>query len=1016
MYNPLTYDWLNQNQTYLPAAAFLGTVDIPSAGIEIDLALETEVGATSATLLGAFTGVTVAKLASLLDFAGTGSLIDEMPDPIKQAGDALGKLELERASIEISTSGGSLTVLGVSATIGMPNQTWRLWPGTDHFDVGAIYARFDVATPFSKPSIAVTVGGTLTIEGVPILLRARKAAGFIAYAELGGAQTIPLKSLMQTYIPAVPPPSDLTIDAMNVIVAPNSYYSFTAILAEAPHPWVIPLGPKSLTISDVSVMLTYPSGGPIAGSFAGTIALDTIATLSIAYDVPGPLIIRANLPKISLTDLAREIAAVADLPFPPGFPEIDLVDSFVQFTRDASGGAATYDFILRTQVAIGSTSGFNLMALILQTGTATGFAAGIWTPNWAPGAGWSPGSLWKPLEAIEIDSAGLILTSVAPSAAQQRQMIPINDVPALQQAKFKVIAGVNLFASIRLNAGSVAVLNQIFGAQTVFSLFAALGTDQSTTLIAHLGSDYSKGVFTFEGFDLAWESTGTSLATISATASGSIEIEAGNRLSMAVTGAVSTDGTARLAFAVVNWPHPFGYQRLIVKEFAIAVALADGVTITLEGNFDFTTKEGKSFLFAVAGAITDFEVPSALAFALISDTPNQVLKIGEVLEGITTIDIYDLPPGTVVVPWIAEIKLLDMFLEIQELLFWVVLADQVTIGTTVYKKGFGFTGDIALFGKPIRLYVEVQEATQRFAGSAEFPEAIELGHVLTLSRPTTIAIDSKQDLAIGPGAPVSDQGPALQVSSYLDATHKYYLFVAAHVEFLDIIKLDILGQANNDGIKFSFNLAAGASGSGAWAQQNIDVLVSREKLAFSAALAYDFGLKNVTLGGFDLFGVLPIPAVSLPNFEIGVAGSIGAGLSPPKFSLGGSLVFSFMSVNFNEGFSVDVDLAQAPAKIADFGALLLQWIKDHLEDLLKKVLDLANAFADWVKKNFDAFKNAAEQVAQVLKDTFAVVSQDVVKGLMNGIGYAASAIDAAITAVYGKLQEACSVTRAALAL
>jgi hypothetical protein len=44
------------------------------------------------------------------------------------------------------------------------------------------------------------------------------------------------------------------------------------------------------------------------------------------------------------------------------------------------------------------------------------------------------------------------------------------------------------------------------------------------------------------------------------------------------------------------------------------------------------------------------------------------------------------------------------------------------------------------------------------------------------------------------------------------------------------------------------------------------------------------------------------------------------------------------------------------------------------------------------------------------------VSQDVVKGLMNGIGYAASAIDAAITAVYGKLQEACSVTRAALAL
>jgi hypothetical protein len=92
---------------------------------------------------------------------------------------------------------------------------------------------------------------------------------------------------------------------------------------------VISLGPKDLIISDLSLMLMYPSGGPIQGSFAGTIALDTVATLSIAYDVPGPLIIRANLPKIGLTDLAREIASVTDLPFPPGFPEIDLLDSFV---------------------------------------------------------------------------------------------------------------------------------------------------------------------------------------------------------------------------------------------------------------------------------------------------------------------------------------------------------------------------------------------------------------------------------------------------------------------------------------------------------------------------------------------------------------------------------------------------------------------------------------------------------------------------------------------------------------
>lgn len=363
-------------------AALLGKISIPSAAIEVDLAMETQAGADSATLLGTFKGVTVAKLASLLDFAGTGSLIDDMPDPLKKAGDVLGKLELENAKIEISTAGGRLAVLGTSATIGMPDQTWRLWPGTDHFDVRAIYARFDVVSPFSSPRIDVTVGGTILIEGVPILLRARKGDGFTAYAELGGAQTVPLKRLMQTYIPAVPPPSDLTIDAMNVIVAPGTYYSFTTLIAQQPNPWVISLGPKDLIISDLSLMLMYPSGGPIQGSFAGTIALDTVATLSIAYDVPGPLIIRANLPKIGLTDLAREIASVTDLPFPPGFPEIDLLDSFVQFTRDTTGGAAaTYDFILRTTVAIGSTTNFNLMALVLKTETATGFGPGSGRPT-----------------------------------------------------------------------------------------------------------------------------------------------------------------------------------------------------------------------------------------------------------------------------------------------------------------------------------------------------------------------------------------------------------------------------------------------------------------------------------------------------------------------------------------------------------------------------------------------------------------------------------------------------------
>ena len=65
--------------------------------LTIDLTAETMAGATEMTLLGEFTGFRLEKLASLADLAGTGSLIDDMPDPLKKLGDALGKLELESA-------------------------------------------------------------------------------------------------------------------------------------------------------------------------------------------------------------------------------------------------------------------------------------------------------------------------------------------------------------------------------------------------------------------------------------------------------------------------------------------------------------------------------------------------------------------------------------------------------------------------------------------------------------------------------------------------------------------------------------------------------------------------------------------------------------------------------------------------------------------------------------------------------------------------------------------------------
>jgi hypothetical protein len=1013
IYSPTSQTWLEANPSYSPVLAYTGQLSVPSASLTLDVAAELAVGATDLLIAGNFTGFSIANLASLADIAGSNSLITSMPDQIKSAGDILGQLEVTHASLglDLNLSAKKFEVTSASVTVGMPNLKWQVFE--NHFVIDSIVSSFSVTSPFdsAQRQIAVSVFGKVEIEGVLINITSASTEQFTVYTELGSSLTIPLKDLMMTYVPGVPPPSDLTVNTLSLSIAPQKQYSMAVSMAQEPNPWTLPLGPTTLTVSDVSLYFIYPQGGPLGGSFSGTIALGSVASMSMTYTIPGSVVLNASLPRIGLTDLAREVAGATSLPFPAGFPDISLVDSSVRFSRDSSSGSAAYAFLVRSTASVGGTAGLNLGALIAKSGSQTGFAVGIWTPKWAPEKGWSPGSLWQPLSALEIDSAGLVISTLTPDDATKGQLIPLTDVPALSQDKFKIVGGVTFFATLRLTTGSVSVLRGIFGDSATFDLYASYEKDtKTTTLIAHLSSG-DKSAFAFSDIDLIWESVSTVSASISLSASGRLSIS-GEQLDYSVTGKISTDGTARLALNVRDWVHPFGYDRLIVKNFGIAIALADGVVISLQGTFQFTTKQKKDFLFGVAGAILDFEAPSALAFQLASTSPGQTLRIGEILEGVTTIDIYDLPPGTNVVPWILEIKLLDLFLEIKELAFWAVVVDEVEIGGVTYKKGFGIRGLIALFGVKVSLYLEVRQAEKMFAGSAEFPDEVRLGEVLLLSRPSTIDFDSKRDLAQSAPLALTPKGPVLAVSSQIDTTHKYYLYVAAHLQFFDIFRADILGQATDDGVAYVLDLQAGTSGQGAWAAQRTTLLVSREQLAFSASLAYDFGLNNVTLGGFDLFGTLPIPAVRLPDFRFAVNGNIGAGLLPPKFGIGGGVKFQFMGLDLDESFQINLELTNAPKSLGDFGAILLAWIKENLENMLKSVLDVAQKFADWVKENFEKFKNFANQVAQVLKDVFNEATADAVKALMAGIGWAADVVSEAVDTAY----KICAMTQALVSL
>jgi hypothetical protein len=975
LYSPLTEGWLATNPTYRPVFGYDMRLTIGSAGRSVDVFADMQLGASELLLFGSFSGFTLGSgLTALNDLIGSEDLLATL-HPDLRTPEALKNLELTDAAVSLVRSTTASYVGWVSVTVAVRELNWRVWE--NHFEVRSVACQFELDDPFGRASrtedggllsrLSVTLSGSMEVEGVPATVIASNADGFQVHGELAERRVIPLQRLMETYLPGVPPPSDLTIDLLRVSVAPGRSYGMAMGLAAEPNPWRIPLGPVELTVSEVFFAFTRTHDGPVSGSFRGAIALGG-ASVAVSYAMTGELGLRGRIERIGLTELARELAAVTDLTLPPGFPELTLNDSEVVFT---AAGQGRYDVRVSTTVAIGDVANLNLAAALLRTPQETGFAVGIWTGDWPGGKGWSPGDLWEPLRALTIEKAGLFLCSLTPTAEQLTAFVPAEDVPAALQRDFALRSGVNFFARLRLDKDQFAILRELFGGDARFDLFAAFGGDGST-LVARLDIERSTGDFVFRRFELAWVSTVSVEVDITARAAGTLTI-GDETLNYSLGGRLSSKGAAGLTLTIDDWAHPFGYERLTVEQFVATITLTaeGGLNLALGGTFRFAVD--KPFTFGVAAAIVDFEVPSALAFVLRGDSPGKTLRLSEVIEGITTIDVSNLP----------AIYLLDLFLTIEELCFWVVLVDEVTIDRQKYTKGFGFRGKITLFGRPVVLAVEVNEAQHRFAGQAELPEPVSIGTVLTMRRH---------------GEP--DKGPVLRLSSHVDNQHPEHLLVSAEVTLLDVARVDCYARATAAGLVYSFDLKAGTSGAGAWVNQRVDVLISREQLTFAVGFASDFGFKNVALGGFTLFGLLWVPEITLPSFTVKAVLNLNGSVTPARFHLDAAVDFTYLGSALSERITIDLDLAAAPATLGAVGSALLEKIRTRLAGMLASALDTAGELVAWVAANLSVLgAGAIGSLTRILRDVFGLGSS-VALSILSVAGLPGDPLAVAMTEVY----------------
>ncbi|HEX6940478.1 MAG TPA: hypothetical protein VF158_13770, partial [Longimicrobiales bacterium] len=244
IYTPTTRAWAEANPTYWQTFAAVGTLEVPSADLSLEITTLNPSSAHWMTLFGTFEGVTFGKLAQLLDLAGGGDLAEWLPEDVQGALDALDSLSLDALKLQI---GAGLKIEAVGLVVGMTDLDTTVLPG---FTVRSLRADFNVADPFGKDRrLAVSLGGDLEFLGASFAVDVAFPEVY-ASARLTEDAALPLGALFEQL--GLPAPPALTINDLELDIAKDGSYSVAAVIAEDP-PWTLDLGPVPLTVSDVRV-------------------------------------------------------------------------------------------------------------------------------------------------------------------------------------------------------------------------------------------------------------------------------------------------------------------------------------------------------------------------------------------------------------------------------------------------------------------------------------------------------------------------------------------------------------------------------------------------------------------------------------------------------------------------------------------------------------------------------------------------------------------------------------------
>ena len=655
--------------------------------------------------------------------------------------------------------------------------------------------------------------------------------------------------------------------------------------------------------------------------------------------------------------LAAELSAKlkSDWSFGRSFPAVggSILDQVVAsdgalLLSGARGGTGS----IGGSVTAGYKKGASTVALgtgFFQARTDNKYIAGFVVPG-------SPGSMWDALSSLfsllQFSDSGIIYSTFDASR---------DDYAALTQASVPstVPKGVTFYTTVGLG-NALGVLGLLLGTSTKLHLrgMVDLANPANSTFQASIPGDINLEVLRFKEMVLAMRPSATEFSIASkavlSIAGASVELSGGGSFNVQAR-------TARMNIIIPRWEQALGIPRLTIAEFGLAIGVTAGPP-SMEFMGRFEIGGARKVGFKLGGKMVGR--PVALMFELEKPPATNPLKLSDIIEAFTSLDLGS-------VPLLKDIAFRDLaFYAIADPSGkWTAPPTKAGEPGQVFNNGIGLRADLRVFDWDMSGKIEVDEK-KGIKAEGKIDQAISLLGVLR------ICAASNRD--IGPSFKIDTtkiagkmalQGAAPETTPRLLAADDAYFAFDGAIELLGL-RQSFKGSARPDGFDADFQTK----------------LANLFETRFQCEYEKGKSFKGKASGGFNLnldlpalkiAGVTIIPAMRIDGPSAAL--SVGVTVNSSEASVALGLKFAWLGADFDISFKLDA--MKIANLLSNLWEEIKKWIVDNLKEFYKAILSTAEKFIEAIKNAGIWLADQAKEIAAALKAAYNYTAEQVSKAL-----------------------------------